>query len=356
LWLGLSVGLVLTVMALSGALLAFEPQWRKAWSETPSSTDSGPLLSPPELAEQLAAQGIADRVTYISWSDPSTFPATIWTERSDGTIHRYALDPRTGERMPRAEAAYEAYWILLDLHRKLAMGSIGEGIVAWSAVGLLVISVTGLGISVRRWRQWTQIWWPRPRERKTAGIQLRLWHRWIGAWVTPWFFLMALTGMVWAFDGWNALLRGFGGPSKLVEVPTLDAADSIAWDTIWSQALAARGEASGAMRVRWPRSPQQVVQFEWSPAHVPSSAMRSRLFFAPESGAIVATHPYADFTAGEQLVRWAYPLHTGKIAGLPGQMLAFLGALTLPFFFVSGILLYLRRRQKARAVIHPLPS
>lgn len=349
LWLGLSAGAVLTVMALSGAMLAFEPQMRRALGESLAAEADIPYLSPPELAQAAAEQGAEGVARAFFWDPDLALPVAVWTQREDGTQGQYLLDPQTGERLPRAERVYRVFRGILLFHRTLLAGELGQRIVGFAALSLVFIAVSGLFIGVRRWRQAGQVWWPSRRERGQPRLRLRLWHRWLGAWVTPWFLLMAITGMVWAFDGFHSWLQAFGGPSRLAQPTPIATANensrAVAWNSIWPTALEAQGGHPRAMRFVLPRKVGDPLRFEWSPKDLPSGAMRSRLFFDPGSGEVLTRHDFADFTAGEQLVRWAYPLHTGRFAGLAGQVVAFLGALTIPFFFVSGLLLYLRRRR-----------
>jgi uncharacterized iron-regulated membrane protein len=64
------------------------------------------------------------------------------------------------------------------------------------------------------------------------------------------------------------------------------------------------------------------------------------------SGRVLQIQDRDDFTAGERLIEWLFPLHCGEAFGLPGRALVALTGLAPLALYVTG---FLRWRQKRRA-------
>ncbi|MDQ8202928.1 PepSY-associated TM helix domain-containing protein [Pelagicoccus sp. SDUM812003] len=354
LYLGLVGGALLSVIAITGALYAYEPQLRAWWSEKIEAWTPASVLSPRELNETVWSWGVDGAATAYRWPEDDQAPVWVIWRTEQGERLDFMLDPSTGQRLPRAEAARVFFHGVLDIHRTLTMGEAGTKIVGGASAALLVLTISGLFIGVRRWRDAKRVWIPARSESRSRhpSVRWRFLHRIVGAWGTPWLLLMPLTGMVWSFDTYSAFLKQLGGPPQFPAYPTLQASGegdaAVDLDRIWENCLTKVPQQT-AMRLMLPTSPSQPARFEWSPEAAVSFAMRSKLFLDPKTGYVIEQHPWEAFSSGEQLVRWAYPLHTGRIAGVFGQTVAFLGALTMPFFFGTGLYLYLARRRKRRA-------
>ncbi len=354
LYLGLVAGALLCVIALTGALYAYEPQLRAWWGEpvTPATLEG--LLSPSEVTQKIRAIGQAGKLSALRWPEEPTLPLWVIWKDPDGARRDFMVDPVTGAELPRAEQARAFLHGVLEVHRTLTLGPTGSIIVGVAAFCLLTLTLTGLCIGVRRWRDAPRLWFAVRSERKSRSprIRWRFWHRLVGAWATPWLLLMPLTGMVWSFEAYGNLIKSLGGPPRFDAAPPAVAGDFSSpspLDAIWRRCLET-GAGPLRMRLMLPDQPGLPVRFEWSPPEVPSHAMRSRLFLDSSTGAAIETQRWEDFSSGEQLVRWAFPLHTGRVFGIVGQTIAFVGSLTIPFFFVSGLYLYAKRRRQGVAV------
>ncbi len=340
-------------MAVSGALYAFEPQLRIWWGEAVTPVDDAESLRSPEaLGAGLRAQGMEGEARWFLWPEDRRLPAWVGWETPAGDALDLMVDPVHGALLPRATAVHRFFRTVLDVHRALTLGETGRLIVGSATLILVASTLSGLFLGVRRWREARQVWFPKRRERATPVPRLRwrLWHRLIGAWATPWLLVVAATGLVWAFTWYANALKQIGGPPRFSHAPTLVepvAEGSLAWEALWQTALATR-TGNGAMRLMLPRGADQPVRFEWSPPGALSAASRSRLFLHPQTAEVIGVQQLEEFSFGERLVRWAYPVHTGLIAGFWGQLGAALGSLTVPFFFASGIYLWRARRRTAR--------
>jgi uncharacterized iron-regulated membrane protein len=66
------------------------------------------------------------------------------------------------------------------------------------------------------------------------------------------------------------------------------------------------------------------------------------------SGAILDVDDPAIGTAGEVFTHWQWPLHSGQAFGMTGRILVFLSGLICPVLFVTGVIRWLQKRRAAK--------
>ena len=209
LWLSLPLGLIISVICLSGASLVFERDitqalQRKLYNVTPPSEGAEPLASS-EL-EAAVRTWAADSLTLnaVRLQD-SPRKAALVTFRETGK-RQLCVDPYTGEVKGWAKS-YEFFRTMRQLHRWLldppaskGEKSVGKVIVGVTTLTMTLILISGLIIWI-------------PKNRKALKNRLSIsctkgWKRFlydshvsIGFYCTLLLLLMALTGLTWSF-GW----------------------------------------------------------------------------------------------------------------------------------------------------------
>ena len=71
------------------------------------------------------------------------------------------------------------------------------------------------------------------------------------------------------------------------------------------------------------------------------------------SGAILDVDDPAIGTAGEVFTHWQWPLHSGQAFGMTGRILVFLSGLACPVLFVTGVIRWTQKRRAKSAHQHP---
>ena len=100
-----------------------------------------------------------------------------------------------------------------------------------------------------------------------------------------------------------------------------------------------------------PQRSGQTLQLSWFAADAPHDRARNQLSLGLD-GTVQRDERFADLPAGRRALLAVYPLHTGSYFGLPGRIIVTIAALMLPLFAITGWMLYLDRRRKARATAH----
>jgi len=352
-WLfGISAGLVLSVMGLSGATLAFEDEIVR-WANPPlaevaarHAAGESPLPLA-ELARRLDLGG-THRTTRMLIDPTGTRPSNVrLAGRGGGRLY---FDPYTGhtQPQPRLTGFFE---FVEDLHRRLAAGERGKAVTGACAIALLFFCLSGLYLRwPRQWWSW-RAWWVVEWKRQGRSFLWSL-HSVIGTWCLAIYLSIALTGLYWSYDwyrqGLVAVLGGEradnegggrGGKPPAVDYARLQAT------------LDALPDVRRAyLDLRLPGRPGQPLIARYLAADPVHSRAFDGLEIDPRSGRILRRLDYRQQPLGRQLLSSVFALHTGSFFGLAGRVVVMLASLCMSLFFVTGWLLYLDRRRKKRAL------
>ncbi|WP_029057600.1 PepSY domain-containing protein [Stappia stellulata] len=149
-WPGLAAAALLVVLALSGAALSLFPALETL--QTPAQGDPG--LSVATLATRIQAQHPG--VEQIRRA-PSGRIVAYWFE--DGAPGAAAIDPATGAGVASADAPAARGW-LKNLHRSLFLDDAGRIAAAVGAASMLLLSISGIALVVRRTGGWRKVFSP----------------------------------------------------------------------------------------------------------------------------------------------------------------------------------------------------
>ena len=358
---GISAGLVLAVMGITGALYSFEGEITRAlnaerWQIQPSAQGH---LTPGELAAKIEA-ATADRVTALWVDGRHDGPGTAFLMPPPGERRgpRIPFDPYTGEVLAEP-IGQDFFHLMLMLHRFLSMGEVGKQITAASTLALLFFCFSGLYLRWPRkalsWRTWLTLDW----KKKGRSFNWDL-HAIAGTWALLFYLCAGLTGLYWSYDwyrdGLTRMLsdtppeqrgeRGRGGR----QVPS-GPAPEVDYDAVWQSIQQTAGSGLVAWNLRLPPvagQPATVFYVLDGAEHVRAL---NQFQIDPKSGEVSRHERYADKSFKTQLLASIYALHVGEYFGMPGRILMMLATGAMPLFFVTGWLLYLDRRRKKRAAL-----
>lgn len=365
-FLGITAGLVLALVGVTGAMLSYEDALLKALNPgvmTVEPAGRAPL-PPAELLARVAAAEPGKALQSLTLSSDARDAARVGFAPAPGAPpgpggrprgETRWLDPYTGELLgqPRGEGFFR---FTMQLHRWLAAGEWGKQIVGASTVALVFFCLSGLYLRwPRRWaspRAWLHL------DTRLTGRRF-LWHLHsvVATWLLVPYLVMALTGLWWSYgwyrEGVNSLagmpaqaMRGGpggapggrdAGPAPVVDVAAAFAVFDAAVPS-WS-----------TRTLRLPAAPGAPVEFSYQGADPAHERANNRLVLDASTLAVAAHERFADKPAGQRFVAAIFPLHSGSFFGWPGLLLFCLASLAMPLFTVTGLQLYLDRRAKKRA-------
>lgn len=361
-WFGLLAGGWLLLLALTGSLLVFHAELDRALNEDLWQTPGpDPLPSAKTLVAAAEATRPGARAAYVDLPNRPGDPALVWLVAGDG---RSALPPRLqvfvggvdgrvlGERVwgaariDRRHLAPFLYRLHMDLHggpwMAWFLGLVG---LLW-AVDHLVAAVLSFPTPAR-WRESL-------RTRKGArGFPLIYGlHRAAGLWLLPVTLVVAVSGVY--FEWYPTFLRAVGAVSPLTVTPaetTPELATPLASPPVdLDHAIAiarshpgptGSGAGIDAVSLLAAQGLYQIRLFDDRDLD-PYGARQ--VFVDMRTGAVLADHHPAAGSAGDRLLAWQYPLHSGKAFGWPGRLAIFASGLAVAGLVVTGLIIWARKR------------
>lgn len=344
-WLALITGLLLILVALSGAVLVFEGP----------VADAGVVHVVPGVQplsfDSLGARAIAAAGGgVVIGIGPGRAPdeAAIVGVARDTSETDYVVNPYTGDILGRDTGPTRLQVIVRRIHQfhtSFLAGRTGNAVVAFLTLSSLVLVVTGLIIwwRDRLWRiRWSASW-------KRVVFDL---HHALGVFAAVILLLITGTG-VWM--GYSrqidplvlALNRTPVPNGRPKQTPPDPGARPISIDSVVSLAHRAVPGAPVMMIDVSPDAPA-FVALRYPEDHTPGG--RSRVFIDRYRGTVLRATNTRTAEAGTRLMNLQRPLHTGDIFGGASRIVWFLAALILASQAVTGVMMWWNGRA-ARAAL-----
>ena len=396
-FLGITAGLILSLMGVTGAIYSYEQPIQK-WLNSDSyvvQVENRAKLTPAELYQHFHQTDAEMKVNSITIDKDPTASSTVNIEK-EGARRGYNMmvNPYTAEILPEVKGR-EFFAFIQQLHRNLTVGPVGKQITGASTLMLIFFVLSGLYL---RWpkkhtiKQWFLI------KPKLKGRNF-LWdlHAVVGTWVVIFYLLLACTGLYWSYDWWrNGMFKVLGVERPQAEMqqqnraPNPNAATenrgrvenqrpsgntvrsqenpsggrgerdqkdrkglspeqiNMALTQTWTGFNAQVGRDYSSLTVNLPKKPDGKVQLSFVDAIPQHERARNQATFNYETSSIEEMQLYADKKLNEKIMSSMLPVHRGSFFGPVYQFLAMLASLTMPLFFVTGLMLYLKRRKQKK--------
>lgn len=359
LWMSIPIGLIITVVCLTGAILVFQQEIleianpshyfvKEMKGEPIPLTRLIPLVN-----EQLEDNAVA---SIQIPSDPHrTYTATL----RDGFRVSAFVDPYTGEVTGYYYFQKSSFYPVMSLHRWLMDSSRTWGKYAVGISTLLFVFILITGILLQPTLLKKSVW--KIHTRKRGKRLLYDLHNALGLYAFIILITGALTGLMWSFDWYrNGVYLLFG--AEVVQSGGNGAGQKRGQDqgkdarqmtteqpaelsvVYWQDVL-------NELRVKNPDYDYIRIQEGSATVH-PESAPHSRATdtytFDNNSGEIYNATLYRDTPKSSRIFGWAYALHVGNFWGLWSKIPTFFASLIGASLPITGYWLYIRRFRRRR--------
>jgi uncharacterized iron-regulated membrane protein len=358
-WLGIILGLPIALIGLTGSLIYMAPFFL--------ALQHGDLLSQKAVPGGLYQSESAwvdsvrkvngDKFEVIAVSAPFKSPIAAETaqvvghthEGQEGEYHRvFSVNPYTSEVKGHYDYETTYSYIPVGIHTSLMIPMIGLDIVAILGVIILFSSVTGV-----------YLWWPRQKSWKSAlkfnfgSKGVARWfslHNVIGVYSAIGLFILSLTGVWMLKPEWIDPPVSIVSPIR--QTPKMAMASktgSCAYKTTPEVALNLAVKQFPDRKIAYLLSAEEDRDFfEVSMSNTGDWNARdgdTMIYVDPNCPKITRIVDASTLSPGEAMQRSAVPFHSGLIFGAIGEILVFLVGLTLPVLYVTGLVVWWRRRK-----------
>ncbi len=362
LWAGVTAGLIVLLMSVTGVLLTYEKQMtlsadKSEYNVAPTGSNAAPLTPEMLLAKVSESGAVPSSVTIRA---DAGAPASVSFPNANGRGERNVfINPYTGATLGEgAQGTRHFFHTVTDLHRWIAMEgegrAVGKAITGVSNLLFLFIVVSGLYL----WfpRSWTMaqikqiIWFKRGMPSKARDFN---WHNVIGFWCCLPLFVVVLGGVIISYP-WasNLVFRAAGenppsAPPRPPGAPPPNAPAPAApvsfagLDSLVQKARQQRGDWR-SINFRLPKDSTVPIAFAID-AGTGGQPQKRETLTLDRAGQVVKLEQFSDGTRGRQwrgIMRFA---HTGEVLGWFGQTIAGIASLGACFLVYTGLALSWRR-------------
>ena len=362
-WLGLTAGMLLVVIGLSGSVLVFQhaiDEWLNA--NLLIVKNSG---SRRPLADVLAAiEGSLEPDESVQFVDAPRHDRGVWTAwvrnsaKKDRSFVQIYVNPYSANVTGRRVwGEYAITWIY-SLHRQLLAGLRGESVVGICGIILVISILTGV---ILWWPLWRNSWRAAFVIRRGSLLDYDL-HKTIGIIGGLTLLVAAVSGVYLEFPNWiRPLVISAGSPGRAEDLDSIPGPGSERIDA--DQALESAEKAlpeAELKRLYLPSDPEDAyIARVRQPGEVRRSMGNSRVWIDQYSGQVRGVRDWNNQGLAETILDWQFPLHNGEAFGLVGRWIVFVTGLIPGILYVTGGLLWWRKRQarkRQRQICNPSNS
>ena len=197
LWLGLTSGLVVFIVAITGALYVFEEEGRelfqhKYYHVIPAETARLPLQ---QLTDTFKTHFPKEKLLSIRFKESKDAAYVFFTKNK-----LVSINPYTSAIAGVRNVNGDFFTVVQKIHTELLLDKVGKEIIRWNVLIFFILCISGL-----------VLWWPRQkrffRQAITINFSAKTWkrvnwdlHRVLGFYALLVLLIISMTGLFWMFD------------------------------------------------------------------------------------------------------------------------------------------------------------
>ncbi len=364
LWLGLSSGLVVFLISITGCLYAFQEEIGDLTQPFRFCEAKNCAYLPPSKLQGIAEQQLPGKLLHaVKYNQPGRSAEAIFYGSDPDYYFITYLNPCDGQVLKVKNMDADFFrWVLMGHFYLWLPPEIGQTTVVICMFVFLVMLISGI-----------VLWFPKNR----SAARQRFWFRWKkglswkrknydlhnvpGFYACLFALVFVVTGLVWGLPGFaNLLHKTAGGEISMDYDPPLSRLAK-------QVSLKETGMESTAIDLVFEKMLAEYPTWSYIEVHPPEADSSSiaananlgdgtfwktdyRYFDQYSLAELPCDNIYGRFdertSAADKLLRMNYDIHVGAIGGLPGKILAFCVSLIIASLPVSGFLIWWGRRRK----------
>ena len=363
LWLGLTSGIVLFVICLSGTIYTFHKEINEFFNkEKYNVVAQANYLPVDSLVNVLNTDNSKVTAVTIYNNPEKSWLFTIKNKKKnteDGGRNRgkqILVNPYTGEVLGSTESKTGEFFLtVMKLHRWLLMDQkIGRVVVGIATIIFVFMLLSGLVLWIpKKWKKWRN--WKQGFAVKFSARWKRInhdLHNTLGFYSFIILLIMGLTGLCWSFewykDGLGSVLRAkvFGGrgakpaPSEYVQnAQTISLADAIAKG---NETLPGKADIS----VNLPEDSTGSYVVSKTAVGFFALSVPDKVTVNQYTGEVLKIDKFAEKNLGQKIAASIKPLHTGDIFGMFSKIIYFIACLIATSLPVTGTIIWINKMKK----------
>lgn len=361
LWLGLSVGIIVFIVAITGCIYAFQSEIQDITQPYRFVEEEPKPMLPPSAIKTIAENELPNKSIHsVLYADKTRAAVVTFYHPEPEYYYLVYINQYTGEVLKVKNMDEDFFRFILNGHFYLWLpNQIGQTIVASATLIFVIMLITGI-----------VLWFPKNKAALKQRFKIKFNTKWrrtnfdlhsvLGFYVSWIAIIFAITGLVWGFE-WFAksyyytlsqgkqLVSYYEAQSDTTKTVVQKNIPVI--DFLWQKSIT-ENPTKQTVEVHYPETKHAAIAVSTNPDASTYWQIDNHYYDQYTLQEIEVTHQYGKFSAAtplaDKLMRMNYDIHTGAIFGLTGKIIAFFISLIIASLPVTGFLLWYGRRYKKR--------
>ena len=359
LWLGLSTGLVVFILGITGAIYCFAPELQNLQPYRTVEEENTAFL-PPSQIKQIAERSLAVKSPQRIYYDARDKAVLVLFSKKEEYSYSVFINPYSGKVLKVRDNNKDFLSVVLQLHRTLLI-PYGHEIIRWSTVIFIFMLISGIFL-----------WWPKNKRTGKQGFKI-MWrahpkrlnydlHKVLGFYATWVVIFTALTGLMFAFEGFAGFVYKTTGADRSIvqkEPPSSDTSivddnKPVAIDVVWRSIVPDLYRTYATVMFVLPGEKKGSILLRANPEKATLYKSDFRYFDQYSGKEISGAYVWGKYkdaqVTADYIRRMNYDIHTGAIFGLPGRIALFFVALVVASLPITGFLIWRGRKKKTKTI------
>ncbi len=355
LWLGLSSGLIVFIVGLTGAVYCFAPELQNMQPCRWVKQEGKPFL-PPARIQQIAEDQLPGKSLQRIYYDARDKAVMVLFTKADVYSYAVFINPYNGKVLKVRDNGKDFLSVVLQIHRTLLIPH-GHYVIRWNTVIFIFMLISGM-----------ILWWPRKTKNAKHGFKI-MWkaspkrlnydlHKVLGFYISWIVIFSALTGLMFTWKAFAGLVYKYTGfeHSTVQTSPPISDSTGIAGkraaaiDLVWKQVAPDLYEKYASLMFVLPSTKNGAILVRANPEKETLYKTDFRYFDPFNGKAFPGAYVWGNYTdastTADYIKRMNYDIHTGAIFGFPGRVILFFIAVIVTSLPVTGFLYWWGRKHK----------
>ncbi|PWK20059.1 putative iron-regulated membrane protein [Arcicella aurantiaca] len=346
LWLGLASGLIMFVVSITGALYAFQEEFddfTKSEFLYVNDLANHSRLTPNVLLANFKKAYPKEKVSQIRIKTvPSNSAVLIITQKRKAI----AMNPFTGKIHGEKRMDRDFMMIVVQLHINLLLGEVGEEIIKWNTLIFFVMLLSGF-----------YLWFPSKKNQLKSAFKMK-WNATkkrinydlhnVWGFYFLWILLpITFTGLFWVFESVPEAIYKLNGipmtyKKKVSSIYNPDS-PKVSLDSLFGVATSYGAYISA--NIQLPKDSVGTYRFVM---RYPYQWVRQQntFVFDQYKGTLLSQDLYKNYAIADKIRMSNFDLHTGRMFGFGGKLLALLAGLFGASLPITGFYIWWGKRKK----------
>jgi uncharacterized iron-regulated membrane protein len=361
LWLGLSSGIIVFIIAITGCLYAFQEEIQNITEEYRFVKEQNVNFLPPSKLVGIAKKELPNKLLHaIKYNEKNNAVEAEFYQYEPSYYYTVFINPYTGKVLKTVNHEEGFFAFILDGHFNLWLPhEIGQVVVSVATLIFLVLLVSGFILwypkNKNAAKQRFSFKWKKGTKWKRKNYDL---HNITGFYMLIIGIIFAITGLVWGFQwfAYSYYTMSGGEKSLLYEEPLSKINQKVSTtmvkplDAVWLQ-MQREYPLAKSIEIHPPETNMSTIAANANSDKGTYWKIDYRYFDQYSLKEIPVSHIWGRKKAdkiADNLMKMNYDIHTGAILGLPGKIFAFLCSLLIASLPISGCYIWWGRNRKKK--------